>query len=184
MADALRHDSKLTEDILPPDSYLVTAGLVKDGVVGKIHEEMARRFPKVAVRLPEEQALDQWAVAYAYLKCALTFREAFDRLQEPLVFQSKNGSVKVACFGIRSLKSKERDMALEQQVSILAHASDDDFVLRLNTSSENDELILAKVKPEETLAATLTGLFRPSGNRLLEKSGFPYSGGGSSQITL
>jgi hypothetical protein len=157
MAEALLGGSTLTKDILPPNSYLVRAGLVKDGVVGKIQGEMDRRFPKVVVQLPDH-CEDQWAIAYAYLQCALKFHEAFDRLEEPLVFQSKNGPVKVACFGVRCLGSKDRDIALEKQVSILAHASDDDFILRLNTTSEDDELILAKVKPEGTFAATLTAV--------------------------
>lgn len=157
MAEALLRGSTLTEDILPPDSYLVSAGLVKDGVAGKIHEEMDRRFPKVAVWLPDH-CEDQWAISYAYLQCALKFEEAFDRLEEPLDFKSKNGPVKVACFGVRRLGSKERDIALEKQVSVLAHASDDDFILRLNTTSKDDEIILAKVKPEGTLAATINAV--------------------------
>jgi hypothetical protein len=157
MAEALLRGSKLNEDILPPDFYLVTAGLVKDGVVGKIRAEMRDRFPDALIHLPEHLD-EQSAIAYAYLQCTLKFKEAFDRLKEPLVFQSKNGPVKVASFGVRSLKSKERDIALEKQVSILARVSDDDFVLRLNTTSEDDELILAKVKPEGTLAATVTAV--------------------------
>ena len=91
MAEALLHAGTLTEEILPPDSHLVMAGLVKDGVLGKIHEDMERRFPKVAVRLPIEHIGDQGAVAYAYLQCAMKFREAFDRLEEPLIISIQAG---------------------------------------------------------------------------------------------
>jgi hypothetical protein len=158
MAEDLLRGGKLAEDILPPGSYLVRAGLVKDGVVGKIREEMARRFPNATLHLPDRLE-DHWAIAYAYLQRALKFREAFDRLKEPLVFRSKHGPVKVACFGVRNLGvNSRRGGALAEQVTVLADAGDDDFVLRLNTISEDDEMILAKVKPKETLAATLAAL--------------------------
>ena len=99
MAKDLLLGGKLTEAILPPGSYLVRAGLVKDGVVDKIREELERRFPNATLHAPDHME-DQWAIAYAYLERTLSFREAFDRLKEPLVFQSKHGPVKVACFGV------------------------------------------------------------------------------------
>jgi len=49
-------------------------------------------------------------------------------------------------------------LGLGDQISILAYADDDDFVLRLNTTSKDDEMILAKVKPVGTLAATLAAV--------------------------
>ncbi len=158
MAEYLLRGGKLTESILPPDSCLVRAGLVKDGVVGKIREEMERRFPDAEFQVvePREETL---AVVFAYLQRSLKFREAFDRLKEPLVFHSKNGPVKVACFGVRDLEVESmRDKALAEQVTPLAYAGDDDFVLRLNTTSEDDEMVLAKVKPKETLAGTLAAV--------------------------
>lgn len=158
MAESLLRGSKLTEDILPPDSYLIKAGLVNDGVVGKIRGEMERRFPNAGFRAPDDLK-DQWAVAYAYLQCVLKFHEAFDRLQDPLVFRSKNGPVKVACFGVHCVKSRsDHDEALANQVSVLARASDDDFVLRLNTTSKDDEMILAKVNSAGTLSATIAAV--------------------------
>jgi hypothetical protein len=158
MAEDLFRGGKLAEDILPPGSYLVRAGLVKDGVVGRIREEMEHRFPNATLHVPDHLE-DQWAIAYAYLQRALTFHEAFDRLKEPLVFHSKRGPVKVACFGVRNLEvNSRRDEALAQQVTVLADAGDDDFALRLNTVSEDDEMILAKVKPKQTLGATLAAV--------------------------
>jgi hypothetical protein len=158
MAENLLRESKLTEDILPPDSYLVKAGLVKDGVVRDIREEIERRFPNAMLHVPDHLE-EQGAVAYAYLQTALKFREAFDRLTEPLVFQSKAGPVKVASFGVRNFRmSSERDRTLAGQVTVLADAGDDDFVLRLNTKSTDDEMILAKVKPKETLSTTLAAV--------------------------
>ncbi len=158
MAKDLLRGGKLTEAILPPGSYFVRAGLVENGVAGKIREEMAHRFPNATLHLPAHMERN-WAIAYAYLETALRFREAFDRLKEPLVFHSKRGPVKVACFGVRNLvELSDRDRALAKQVTVLAYAGDDGFVLRLNTISEDDEIILAKIKPEQTLGATLASV--------------------------
>jgi hypothetical protein len=131
---------------------------VKDGVVGNIRAEMKRRFPEATFNVPE-QVHDQDTIAFAYLQRTLKVREAFDHLKDPLVFSSKSGPVKVDCFGVRQLNDTlDRGSALGKQVSILSRKSDDDFVLRLNTTSEDDEIILAKVKPEATLAATLAAV--------------------------
>ncbi len=159
MAEYLLRGGKLTENILPPNSYLVRAALVNDGVVGKIREEMERRFPDAGFQVPEPRE-GTFAVVYAYLQRSLKFREAFDRLKEPLVFHAKNGPVKLASFGVRNVdvNSPRHALFLVDQVTPLAYASDDDFVLRLNTTSTDDEIVLAKVKPKETLAATLAAV--------------------------
>jgi len=102
MAEYLLRGDKLSESILPPNSYLLRAGLVKDGVVAEIREEMERRFPHATFQVPEPQK-PVWAVVFAYLQRSLAFREAFDRLEKPLVFHAKNGPVKLASFGVRNL---------------------------------------------------------------------------------
>ena len=84
---------------------------------------MKHRFPNAKFRLPEK-ASDQWAVAYAYLQRALKFREAFDRLEEPLVFHAKNGPTKVACFGVREFEGQPRTpRGPWQTVTVLARAA-------------------------------------------------------------
>jgi hypothetical protein len=159
MAEYLLRGDKLSESILPPNSYLLRAGLVKDGVVAEIREEMERRFPHATFQVPEPQK-PVWAVVFAYLQRSLAFREAFDRLEKPLVFHAKNGPVKLASFGVRNLdvNSPRHALFLVHQVTPLVYASDDDFVLRLNTTSTEDEIVLAKVKPRATLAATLAAV--------------------------
>ncbi len=47
------------------------------------------------------------------------------------------------------------DSDLLSQVSILDYVSDDDFVIELKTQSEADQVILAKVQPQATLAETI-----------------------------
>jgi hypothetical protein len=62
----------------------------------------------------------------------------------------------VAAFGTTSFTMNcRRDEILEEQVTVLSYTSDDEFVLQLNSTSTDDELILAKIPPKETLAETI-----------------------------
>ena len=106
MVKFLERDRELTTEILPPGCYLVKAGLVRDGVVDAIRKEMGERFPNATLRVPTDLGENAVAVAYAYLLKSLHFREAYDRLEKPLVFQSKSGPIEVACFGVRNLAKK------------------------------------------------------------------------------
>jgi hypothetical protein len=184
MGEDLLRGSKLTVDILPPGTYLVKAGLVKDGVVRELREAMSRRFPNATLRIPDHLE-DQWAIAYAYMQASFKFREAFDRLDDPLVFKTSTGSVKVACFGIRNFQmNSQRDEVLGKQVSILVDAGDDEFVLRLNTTDESDEMVLAKVKPRETLIATLAAVRKMIEPRASEDGSAGLSAGDSLVVPL
>jgi hypothetical protein len=144
---------------LSPASYLAAAGRVQDGVIDRIHREMKDRFPHARATVPDVPA-GTALVAYAYLAKALAFEETFDRSLEPLVFQNGKRSVKTASFGFRrdSAPQHEHERALERQVKILSYHSVDDFVLELKTKSRHDELILAKILPGTTLAATIAAV--------------------------
>ena len=109
---------------------------------------MKDRFPHARAKVPDVPA-GTALVAYAYLVKTLAFGETFDRSREPLVFHSGNRSVKIASFGFRrdSEPQHEHEAALERQVKILSYHSVDDFVLELKTKSQQDNLILAKIRP-------------------------------------
>jgi hypothetical protein len=144
---------------LSPTSYLAISGRVQDGVVDRIHREMKNRFPHARTTVPDVPA-GTALVAYAYLAKALAFKETFDRNPEPLVFHSGKRSVKIVSFGFQldSEPQHEHERALERQVKILSYHSVDDFVLELKTKSQADELILAKIPPGATLAATIAAV--------------------------
>jgi hypothetical protein len=159
MAADLQQATKLRDEDFPPGAYLVKAGWVRDGIVDQIRKEMNERFPKAAFRVPEG-GNPQAAVVYAYLQRSLPFREAFNLFDEVLTFKSKAGDSRVVVFGFYRLRHSPRDSALRSQVTVLSHVDNDNFVLRLNTAVEDDELVLAKVAPEKTLQATLNGVLR------------------------
>jgi len=165
MAADLHAGPKLGEQDFPPGAYLVKAGWVKDGIADQIRSEMKQRFPKATLGLSEgAEAPPALAVAYAYLQRSLPFREAFNRLPEPLTFKSKAGKARVAAFGFDHLTNSARDSVLRSQVTVFHYVDNDNFILRLNTTVPDDELVLAKVAPESTLQATLNGVLRRARN--------------------
>lgn len=110
-------------------------------------------------------------IALIYLKKSLPFFESFERLHGPISFHSKDSIAEIAGFGWEEFANDSFSTSLQRdQVTILDDKSDDDFVIRLNTESEHDELILAKVSPASTLGATFESVRRRVQNSELEGS--------------
>jgi hypothetical protein len=142
------------EDLSEAD-YVARGGAVDDGIIEQIRVEISRKFPSVQPRLLDE-ARGHAALMYAYLFKSLPFDVEFDELTEPLQFQQQASQVPVASFGIKFFRNYgDRDEKLQAQVTILDYVNADDFVLRLETRSTRDELVLAKVAPGKTLRATI-----------------------------
>jgi hypothetical protein len=157
MADFLNKGPFQKSD-LSAESFLAMAGSVDKGIVEEIRQAMAEKFPSAAMEAPEPLE-DTAFYAYAYLEKALAFREAFDRLPEPLPFHSGGKEFPVAGFGFRDLEvSSERDEQIEKQATILDYRGDDDFILALNTTSERDQIVLAKIPPQKTLQETIAAV--------------------------
>jgi hypothetical protein len=140
---------------LSEESYLAMGGRTDQGIVKKIRQAMADKFPDATLSVPDASA-ETVLYAYAYLSKSAKFKEAFDRLKKPLKFRSAEMSAEVAAFGVESFeKSSPRGRTLCKQMSILDYQSDDGFIISLNTTSEVDQIILAKLKPEASLQATI-----------------------------
>jgi hypothetical protein len=140
---------------LSAESYLAMGGRIDQGIVKKIRQTMTDKFPDATLTVPEPTK-DAELYAYAYLAKSAQFKEAFDRLDEPLRFRSAENTVKVAAFGTESFNElSPRGRSLCKQVSILDYQNDDDFIISLNTTSKVDQIIVAKIKPEASLQATI-----------------------------
>ncbi|HEY5312782.1 MAG TPA: hypothetical protein VIK18_09690 [Pirellulales bacterium] len=138
---------------LSPTDYLAMAGRVDEGIVAKIRTALGTRFPRATLPVPEPPARGLYL--YSYLSKQMPFAERFDRIA-PIEFRSGGGRFKVAAFGIdRFYSSSKRGQAIKEQVAILSYRSEDDFILRLNTTANEDQLLLAKISPESTLAETV-----------------------------
>lgn len=84
----------------------------------------------------------------------MAFEQPFTRFPYPCWLRF--GKAAVAYWGINPDISKKVERATTaKQVFVLDYRSDDDFVLRFKTKSDEDRLILAKVEPSATLAETV-----------------------------
>ncbi len=147
--------STLSQSELDKESYVALAGFVRDGILGRIRRELRARFGVTAdpSLLSPAHALapSDW-VAYAYLFKHLPFRSAFKRFKHPFSFGGRN----VESFGIRQYLDTQQDEVLAaSQVQVYDFRSDSDFIVELKTRSENDRLLLARVRPRATLAKTI-----------------------------
>jgi hypothetical protein len=153
MADSL-NAGRADESDLPADSYLVHAGMVKDGILDEIRREMQERFPDATLKVPDSAEDDPYAIiSYAYLAKSLPFEERFDSLRRPLTFLTSHGGVSVEAFGIEP--HSPNAAKLRSQIHVMDYQGPDDFILELETREKEDQLVLAKIPPGETLGAMI-----------------------------
>jgi hypothetical protein len=153
--------STFPSDALSKYSYVAYGGLRSNDTLETLRSELARKFPA-----EKSEALDSAEpgqpgdiLAFAYLAKSLPFGTPYEVLPQPLRFRSPAGETDVKCFGIERYSYKQQASKQASQVTIASYKNRDDFVLRLATR-KRDEIILAKVPPEKTLAATIDAVQR------------------------
>jgi hypothetical protein len=145
-----------SEDDLSPDEAYAVAGLVRDGVVAKIHQEMAARFPDVAP--PQLDAGPAGAIAYAYLRAAVWYKYEYSDNPYPFHFKSATGEeVAVRSFGIRLDDDFRGRHTPHEQVQILFE-DEKEFALDLCKQSAPNQIVLAQLSWQSTLTRTLARL--------------------------
>lgn len=144
------------EDI-SEDAYIAMVGFNRDGIVQKIDDALLKKFNNkqgCGIKLSNPSDF----LAYAYLFKNLEFENKFEDLNSnPISF---NDGIKVQTFGI-----KKYSYEIAKQVKILHYNNDDDFVLQLESKSKNDDIILAKIEPKETLLSTVDYVFEQIKNK-------------------
>ena len=165
---------------VPLEGFYATAGRNKDGIVQQIQREMEKRF--LTQRLPSFPEGDSIGfVAYTYLEASLKFPLPYNQNQNPLEFTSGSGlATKINSFGLPR-EDCDTFFQLRDQVRILfykctlTNSSDGDFAIDLCTNSTPSQIILAKIRPETNLLATLEAVEKEihSHNRD-ESDGDPY----------
>jgi hypothetical protein len=144
-----------TKDDISPDSYLAMVGFGKDGILEKVNNSLRSKFGDAAPTVTEPLGPED-ILAYAYLLKDLKFATPFESLKEPVEFQSSLCTSNVRAFGIKEFNpGKRKHQKLAEEVSILGYADEGaEFVVGLSSKSPKDEIVLAKVKPAETLLET------------------------------
>lgn len=135
---------------LDPDSFVAMAGLAKDHIIDKIRIELENKFNgKIQTPLldrVEKDTLSPSFVAYACLYKNLPFKIPLARRNGELNFYG----CKVDAFGISDGGSTE----CREQVQVVDYKDYNDFIVSLRPKNNEDTIIIAKMKPAKTLAAT------------------------------
>ncbi|MHC4170734.1 MAG: hypothetical protein ACYSWQ_27670, partial [Planctomycetota bacterium] len=157
-------DHKNLED----ESFYATAGIVKDGIVDQIQNEMSGRFPSQPKpvfdkldALPQ-QIRRESIVAYSYLSVGIDFEYPFYVNKYPFEFHDSKGTpAKVKSFrehtGTGSLKS------VSDQVDVLYFrdfdkAGDVDFAVDLSRNTEPYQVVLARMRRHGTLGQSVAAV--------------------------
>lgn len=157
------------------DCYLAMAGFNKDGITEKIKQALKEKFnetPGIDINLTRPDDI----LAYSFLLKDLKFKNEFENLENPILF---NGVIAVKAFGISKYNFDEAHKKLGEQVTILDYKNDDDFIVSLKSISPNDEIILAKIVPKQTMLETLDSLFARISSAILPPG---LNGGDTLQI--
>ena len=137
-----------------PESYVAMAGLAGDNIVGKINEKLKEKFKEQAPEVNVAFETQEDILAYAYLLKNLEFKTMFEKLKAPVSFLSGGESTEVTAFGITQyFPSKHKNIG--KQVRIVDYNGHNDFIITLKSLSKDDEIVLAKVSPRETLEDTV-----------------------------
>jgi hypothetical protein len=141
-----------TKDDLSEEDYIALAGFKKDNIEGRINTLLKSKFNDVQ-EVSFNQLSENDIIAYSYMVKNLQFEKEFEALNKPLYFNEGDEKTAVKAFGINEYNDKHYEIG--KQVTIFDYNNDNDFIISLKTKSPEDELMLAKVKPQDTLLKTI-----------------------------
>lgn len=146
-----------TKDDLSEECYLAMVGFKKDDIIGRINRALKSKFGTQAPTVTAQLWGPESIYAYAFLLKSLEFPTPFENLKKPLSFRSPSGPVDVSAFGMKEYAPRTARVAkTAEQVSVLAYDyNTDECVLRLASESPEDEIIMARIQPKETMLQTL-----------------------------
>lgn len=162
-------------DSLSPASYVSKGGYGQE-TVDKINTELKSKFKNPSLLEIQINPLD--IIAYSYLEKNISFPKTFETINTPLDFKSGSMPGKVKAFGINRYSDKYYELA--KQISIYDYKSDNDFIVKLQGQSDLDEIILAKVSPEESLYKTYSSVM----NRIKNSQTVPFRNCDTLQIPV
>jgi len=152
---------KVTSDDISEDCYVAMAGFGRDRILERINEALQLKFQDQAPTV-EEYLESEWIFAYAFLLKELMFETSFESLKEPLRFESGAIAADVKAFGIDEFQpNNERHVQLAKQVSVVPviyrkpEFITRGFIVSLTSRTPNDEIVLARVEPRQTLLETV-----------------------------
>lgn len=145
---------------LSPDAYFVGVSGLDPAQSGNLFDAFRNRFPNAPTEMlkpiPEVTDLGNALRILVYLQKSMPFPDVMQRIPEPLRFPAGVAGKSVQSFGWPSAPGEGALLpVLSQTVNVRDYVSDDDFVLLLRTDSrQGDEIILAKIAPQDSLQKT------------------------------
>ena len=127
--------------------------VTENGIIDRIKGALAEMKETSKVDFRDDDPLG--FIAYAFLKKEVEFIDKFVE-RDPSSF---NGSGNVKYFGTMDSNEAGRETVL-----VLYYNDPQDFAVQLKCKQEGDELILARVKPERTLAETIQSVEKKTGD--------------------
>jgi len=150
------NSGKSSKKDLSDKDYVAKVGFKKDNIVKNINDELKGKFKNDAPTVDEGLLTDPDDIlAYAYLAKALKFKKEFEAFSDPINFNSDKN---VKAFGIDKFSDNGKHAELGKQVDIYGYNNtntEKSFIVKLKSESENDEIILALVKPKDSLIDTV-----------------------------
>jgi hypothetical protein len=158
IADLLNREDFTHKD-LNPGCYVAIADFEHNHVEAEIRAALDKVFhgaasPELIPPVPPHPGPYDF-VAYAYLFKNLQFPQVFEE-NDPLHFGPSGTPVQ--SFGFLGENKGKLKPGVFQQVRIYDYKGPDDFVVGLKTKDPQDQLILAKVTPGETLSSTIAAV--------------------------
>ena len=150
----LLNGSRVSADDIFPESFYVKAGFSTQEFLDQLKAEMAEKFPGVEV--PEFEP-DEKVLSFSYLFVEIEFPTPYEIIRDGMEFITPVGvPTKVKAFGIDPKTTGNYEM--QQQVEVLFHNKlengDYEFAVDLWKESSPYQLVLARIAPGESLAAT------------------------------
>jgi hypothetical protein len=144
----------VAKENLDSATYVTAAGPYTRDLISQMNADVQSLFGAGSFApepLPEADGQGRLA-AFGYLRVNLPFQYAFQRTDEPLMF---NG-VPVAAFTVPFGEgSGTKEEYVRRQVHVYCPPEEDEFVVELLTRETDHHLVLARIAPEATLAETV-----------------------------
>ncbi len=144
---------------LDRNCYVARSGKLSRSVLEDINGELHDKFGQFApdsLKIPVNPNNTSF-LSYAFLYKNLRFPHRFNSIDGTIRFVLPDSFIDIKSFGI-SATNESIAKQLRKQVSVLYYNSNDDFAVRLQTTSNKDELILAKTEHASTLSTTIEKL--------------------------
>lgn len=151
-ADKL-NNSNIEEKALNKNYYINMYGYKKDNIVNAVREALDFNLD---IKEPVIDTLvsPQDMLVYSCFKRNIKFNNEFENIPNAIEFENNGKITRVSGFGIAEYRDEEQ-RKIAEQVQVLSYDGMDDFIIKLQPQDLKEEIIIAKIKPEDTLEKTM-----------------------------